>query len=310
MANIREISGRIRSIQDTMKITNAMYMISSTKLRKAKKSEEGNGPYFTSLQEMVAHIMNNLPDTGNPLLDLRPEKKGKDRTRGILVVTADKGLAGSYNHNVLKEAERLISEDSQVKLYVVGEVGRQYFAGKKIPLEGQFKYTAQNPSLHRARVIAKTILDEFEAGNLDDVFLVYTRMETPITSATDAMRLLPLTKEDVNQRLQTVDDSITGELEFYPSPGEVLSNIIPNVLVGYIYSALVEAFCSEQNDRMMAMEAANRNAQQMIHDLSIEYNRVRQAMITQEITEVIAGAKAQKKKKMKRRQMQLAQEKE
>lgn len=299
MANMREISGRMKSIRDTMKITNAMYMISSTKMRKAKRSQEGNSPYFSELQLMYDRIIESTPELDNQYLDERPMKKGKERTRAIIVITADKGMAGAYNHNVLRIVDMLMREEVNSKLYVIGEVGRQAFAGQKAPMEGQFKYTAQNPSIHRARVIGELIINQFLQGELDEAFIVYTEIHNSMTSEAKWKRLLPLAREtkdvEPGELVQAPE-----EINFVPSAEAVLNHVVPDMVVGQIYSALVEAYCSEQNDRMLAMDAANKNAQAMIHELSIEYNRVRQAMITQEITEVIAGAKAQKKKKKKK----------
>ncbi len=300
MAGLREISGRIKSVRDTMKITNAMYMISSTKLRKAKKDAELNNPYFEAMQGVLLGIMNTSDHLEHRYTDRRPEKKGKDRTHAVIVITADKGLAGAYNHNVVKlTEERFFGREEHTVLYVVGEAGRTYFASKKVHLEGQFKYTAQNPTLHRARVICDKMLEEFNAGRVDDVSIVYTGMKDQLTSEAKVMHLLPLVHEEVDGRI-VVEESYDDDLKFHPSAEEVMNIIVPDVLTGYIYSALVDSFCSEQNDRMMAMDAADRNAGEMIRTLSIEYNRERQAMITQEITEVASGARDQKKAKARR----------
>jgi len=297
---------KMKSIQDTMKITNAMYMISSTKLRKAKKNLEETEPYFYTLQTMVSRIVRHLPEIDNKYFDERKDKPAEEKTTGLVVVTADKGLAGAYNHNVLKMAEEQMQKAGQTgkyKLFVVGELGRQYFGHRGIEVAEQFHYTAQNPTLHRARIITETILEQFQAEQLDEVYIIYTNMVNSVTTEPQMMRLLPIIKE----RFITKDGQ---DLSMYqeplvmtPSPKAVLDNIVPDFVMGYVYGALVESFCSEQNARMMAMEAANKNASAMIHDLSIQYNRVRQAMITQEITEVIAGAKAQKKKKKARKEV-------
>ena len=283
MANTREIQSRMKSIQDTMKITNAMYMISSTKLRKAKKNLEETEPYFYTLQTMVSRIVRHLPEIDNKYFDERKDKPAEEKTTGLVVVTADKGLAGAYNHNVLKMAEEQMQKAGKTgkyKLFVVGELGRQYFG-------------------HRGIEVA----EQFQAEQLDEVYIIYTNMVNSVTTEPHMMRLLPIIKE----RFITKDGQ---DLSMYqeplvmtPSPKAVLNNIVPDFVMGYVYGALVESFCSEQNARMMAMEAANKNASAMIHDLSIQYNRVRQAMITQEITEVIAGAKAQKKKKKARKEV-------
>lgn len=298
MANTREIQSRMKSIKDTMKITNAMYMISSTKLRKARKSLEETEPYFYTLQALIARILRHLPEIDNQYFAKREEKPVRERTRGLIVVTADKGLAGAYNHNVLKLAkEQMQTCGEQCRLFVVGELGRQYFAAKGIDVAEQFHYTAQNPTLHRARIISEMVLEQFKEEQLDEVFLIYTSMKNSITTETQLLQLLPMAAEDYVDKEVQKAGIYQEELEMQPSPQAVLNNIIPDTVTGYVYGALVESFCSEQNARMMAMEAANKNAAAMIHDLSIKYNRVRQALITQEITEVIAGAKAQKKKK-------------
>lgn len=301
MANTREIQNRMKSIQDTMKITNAMYMISSNKLRKARKNLEETESYFYTLQSMIARILRHLPQTDikeyNQYFDHREQKDLKDRVHGLIVITADKGLAGSYNHNVLKMAQDQMDWGGSFKLFVVGELGRQYFAARGIPVAEQFQYTAQNPTLHRARIISETILEQFRAGELDDVHLIYTVMKNGVTTETQMLHLLPLAAEDYMPEEMQHAGLGKEELVMKPSPQAVLDNIVPDSVMGYIYGALVESFCSEQNARMMAMEAANKNAAAMIHELSIQYNRVRQAIITQEITEVIAGAKAQKAKK-------------
>lgn len=301
MANIREIQSRMKSIQDTMKITNAMYMISSTKLRKARKSLEKTEPYFFTLQSMVTSIVRDSHQKDNIYFDQRKKKKPEDKIVAFVVVTADKGLAGSYNHNVLKKALEYIRKCKNYKLFVVGETGRRFFKNRHISVEEYFNYTAQNPSLHRARVISEIVLEQFKSGEIDRAYIIYTSMKNSITTEISTMQLLPLNQED----LVDDEDDNTGlyneEILFNPSADVVLNNIVPDYVMGYIYGALVESFCSEHNSRMMAMEAANKNATAMVNNLSTEFNRVRQAMITQEITEIIAGAKAQKKKKKKAR---------
>lgn len=302
MANIREIQSRMKSIQDTMKITNAMYMISSTKLRKAKKAHEDTEPYFMALRNTVSRVMRHVPDVENVYFDQRPDKPESERVKGFIVITADKGLAGAYNHNILKLVTEEMAKCQNYRLYVVGEVGRQYFKNKNIHVAGHFHYTAQNPSLHRARIISETVIEQFKQGRVDEVYIVLTEMNGSMSSETDMIKLLPLSRDMALFRNEPVGVTFD-EIDMLPTPNAVLNNVVPDCIMGYVYSALVESFCSEQNARMMAMEAANKSASAMIHDLSIEYNRVRQAMITQEITEVISGAKAQKKKKQARKEV-------
>jgi F-type H+-transporting ATPase subunit gamma len=287
----------MNSIQDTMKITNAMYMISSTKLRKARKNLEETEPYFYTLQSVIARIMRHLPEVESTYFQTRTKKSPEDRVKAFVVITADKGLAGAYNHNVLKQAQDQINACKNYRLFVVGELGRQYFKNKNIPVAEQFLYTAQNPSLHRARIIGETVIEQFKDGEIDEVYVIYTAMKNSLTTETRMRQLLPMEKEKFLPKEVSTTGVYLEELEFTPSPEAVLDNIAPDLVEGTLYGALIESFCSEQNARMMAMEAANKSAVDMIHELSIEYNRVRQAMITQEITEVISGAKAQKKKK-------------
>lgn len=158
MANAREIQSRMKSIKDTMKITNAMYMISSSKLSKARTDLKNTEPYFFTMQDALAKILMESPDAGNRFFDQRPDLAPEDRKKGYIVVTADKGMAGAYNHNVIKIAEEAThtgENENHNKLFVVGEVGRRYFETKNIPVDIDFKYTAQNPNMNRARYIAE-----------------------------------------------------------------------------------------------------------------------------------------------------------
>ncbi|OKZ89802.1 MAG: ATP synthase F1 subunit gamma [Eubacterium sp. 36_13] len=330
MANTKEIQSRMKSIQDTMKITNAMYMISSSKLKKSKKSLEDTEPYFYTLQSTMSRILRHIPDIKSIYFDQRENKSQSERHTGYIVVTADKGMAGAYNHNVIKEAQRLCDESDEYKLYVVGELGRQYFAGQGYPVDADFRYTATNPSVHRARVISELIVELYKEEVFDEVYVIYTKMVSSISEEVEVQQLLPLKPHQfIKQEMldsamkkrgnsynsnenpdgkSSEDDSDDykkgtyendGDFFIYPSPKKVLKKLVYNYVTGFMYGALVEASASEENARMMAMQSATNNAEEMLKELSVEYNRVRQAAITQEITEVIGGAKALKKKKKK-----------
>lgn len=296
MANAKEILARIHSIEDTKKITTAMYMISSTKLKRSKKMLEETEPYFFNLQTLIRRILRHMPETSHEFFNPRHDIPESERKHGLIIVTGDKGLAGAYNHNVLKQAEAWIKEDPNHRLYVVGEVGRHYFAARHIPVEEQFHYTVQNPTMHRARLIALSVLEDYRGGRLDDVSILFTEMVNSLQEETEIQRLLPLKREDFHD-IKIPVDIMQECFELLPSPKEVLDNVIPNYITGFIFGALVEAFCSEQNARMLAMKSASDNAEKLLAELRIQYNRVRQAAITQEITEVISGAKALKKKR-------------
>ena len=298
MATIKEIRDRINSVNDTRKITNAMYLISSTKLRKAKKMLMDTEPFFFSTQAMISRVVRHLPpEVENIFLETRRDIPESRRRRGYIIFTDDKGLAGAYNHNVLKVAEEHINADGdRWKLFVIGEVGRFHFISKNVPIEESFMFTSQNPTLHRARKIAAEILEYYYDRKIDEFYIVYTTVHGT-TCETRFEKLLPLEIITDIQHEKGTQGFKREEFNMEPSPSKVLDNIVPNYITGYIYGALVESFCSVQNARMMAMDSANKNATKMIEALQRTYNRQRQAMITQEITEVVSGAKALRRSK-------------
>ncbi|MBQ3904251.1 MAG: ATP synthase F1 subunit gamma [Eubacterium sp.] len=294
MANAREIQSRMKSIKDTMKITNAMYMVSSSKLQKARKRLKNTEPYFEMIQEGLAKILEVSPEVGNAYFDDRPEKGENERIAGYLVITADKGLAGAYNHNVIKLAEKKMDEDGPDMLFVVGQLGRHYFEKKDIPIDINFNYTAQDPNMNRARHIATRLLELFLDGDIDDFYVIYTKMVNSITTKTECKKVLPLKEERLALKRSSSDGADYENVEFMPDAQFVFDKIIPDYTTGFIYGALVESFCSEHNSRMMAMQTATDSGEEMLRELSIQYNRARQAAITQEITEVVSGSRKKK----------------
>lgn len=301
MAGVKEIQVRMKSIQETMKITNAMYLISSSKLRKAKQILTETTPYYYGVQSTIGRILRHVPDVGHLYFDKRESISAEQRRTGYIVVTADKGLAGGYNHDIFKEMEARLALPGQKKLYVLGVLGRQYFAKRAVDMDGSFRYTVQNPTIHRARLIASEVLKEFRQKRLDEVFIVFTEMENAVQAQVRCMQLLPLERQhfeiagNQQQELQKLLANVPREnIALEPSGEELIERIVPNYLIGLIYSCLVESYACEQNARMLAMQASTDNASAMLKQLSLAYNRARQAGITQEITEVAAGAKAQK----------------
>ena len=312
MANAREIKSRISSVHDTMKITNAMYMISSSKMKKAKKILSDTEPYFYNMQSAIARILRHIPDIQHPFFSVRHLIPTEERKIATIVVTGDKGMAGAYNHNVLKEAQKMVDESDSYRLFVVGELGRHFFSSQGYTLEEEFCYSANNPSIHRARMITERIVELYKEEEFDEVYVVYTKMVNSMKEEVEVQEILPLKThefikkellEDSQKGLGNSDREAAEQSDdwflIYPSPKKVLEKLVYNYVTGFMYGVLVEGSASEENARMMAMQAATDNAQAMLHELSIEFNRVRQAAITQEITEVIGGAKALKKKKKK-----------
>ena len=290
MTNSREILSRINGIKNTMKITNAMYMISSAKVKKTRRSLEMTKPFFETLKTTLAKMILSIDDKelSNRYFDKREYLSPEERTEGYLVITADKGLASAYNYNIIKLAEKKIENDNTNLLCVVGEVGRNYFHKKNISIDEMFHYTAQNPSVNRARAIAERLLDYFAEKKVDEIYVIYTKMDDHGQSSVEIEKLLPLEIDEIDKNEKKP------HIEFYPDPESVINQIVPSYLSGFIYGALVEAFCTENNARMMAMNNATDAAKEMIKELNTEYNRARQAAITQEITEIVSGANALK----------------
>ncbi len=292
MANAREIKNRMKSIKDTMKITNAMYMVSSSKLQKARRELKNTEPYFYIIQDSMAHILDVAPEVGNKFFQEQHHIDGKVK-KGFLVITADKGLAGAYNHNVIKLAENLLSEKDDDMLFVIGQLGRNYFEKKNIPIDINFNYTAQNPTMNRARHIASKLVELYVDEKIDELYVVYTEVLNSMTVQTQSKKLLPLNDKSI---VRHNEDKSYVNAQFLPDAKTVFNHIVPSYIAGFIYGALIESYCSEHNSRMMAMQEATNSAQEMIKDLSVQYNRARQTAITQEINEVVGGSKAQKGK--------------
>ena len=292
MAGITEIRSRMRSIEQTLKITNAMYLISSAKVKKARKQLAEVEPYFDRLARTVLDIFRHSPDLKHRYIEGHHKPKDECRT-GFVVITGDKGLAGAYNHNVLKLAEEYLGHKKDPTLFLIGQMGRHYFEKKNITIDGEFMYTAQDPNLERAREISETLLDLYEQNALDEVYLVFTHSFSAMRMEPEIIKLLPLDRAMLSARRGISEaDRYRDVVRYEPSPEAVLDVLVPGVLKGYLFAALVESFCSEQNSRMAAMDSASDSARDMLKRLSLEFNRARQGAITQEITEIAAGATA------------------
>ena len=290
MASITEIRSRMRSIEQTLKITNAMYLISSAKVKKARKQLSEVEPYFDRLARTILDIFRHSPELQHRFIEGHHKSRG-DRKTGFVVITGDKGLAGAYNHNVLKLAESYLERKKDSTLFLIGQMGRHYFEKKNIPIDGEFMYTAQDPTITRAREISNTLLNLYEDGALDEIYLVFTRSYSAMRMEPEIIKLLPLDRAMLSaHRGLSEADQYRDVVRYEPSPEAVLDVLVPGVIKGYLFSALVESFCSEQNARMTAMDSASESAREMLKTLSLEFNRARQGAITQEITEIAGGA--------------------
>lgn len=292
MAGITEIRGRMRSIQQTLKITNAMYLISSAKVKKARKQLQEVEPYFDRLAKTILDIFRHSPQLQHRYIEGHHKPK-EERKTGFVVITGDKGLAGAYNHNVLKLAESYLARKQDSTLFLIGQMGRHYFEKKNIPIDAEFMYAAQDPTLDRAQDICDTLVDLYERGALDEIYLVFTHSYSAMRMEPEIIKLLPLDRAMLSARRGLSEaDQYRDVVRYEPSPEAVLDVLVPGVIRGYIFAALVESFCSEQSSRMSAMDSASESARDMLKTLSLEFNRARQGAITQEITEIAGGAEA------------------
>jgi F-type H+-transporting ATPase subunit gamma len=294
MAGMREIKMRIKSIKDTRQITKAMKLISAAKLKKARQQLEQTRPFFEKVNETIADILSHSASIDSPYFDLRHQKEA--RKKAYLIISGDKTLAGGYNHNLLKFAKEKINGDKEALLFVAGQIGRGNFIREKYNVCRDFLFPVQNVTVYRAREIQDIILERFRNGEIDEVDLIYTKMKSSISLEPTIIKLLPLDIEGLRSDTTGTGKvaDLDGNLTYEPTPEAVLDVLIPKYIKGIVYGAMVEGFTSEQSARMTAMDNATANADEMLQKLNLYYNRARQAMITQEVTEIVSGAEALK----------------
>lgn len=297
MASASEIKARINGISETKKITDAMYMIASAKMRKAMADLDRNAPYFEALRKKVGELILHIPlDTEDRYYRVPVRESTPHQNHGILLITSDKGLAGMYNQAAIALCEEYMSRHPRTTLFIIGEYGRQYFAKKKIPFVEDFQYSALRPQVLDARRICAKLLEYYDNEQLDEINIIYTDYVGNKPGECKKLTLLPLDRTQFipdNPRLREMEN------EFVPSQREVLDGIVPSYLMGFVFSCLAESYCSEQQARMNAMKSAGDNAEEMLRTLRVQYNKLRQAAITEEMIEIAAGAKALRQKRAK-----------
>ena len=287
MPSTKLLKERIESIQDTMKITNAMYLISSSKLRKARKNYQAVSPYFERMQMTMTRVLPHLPE--EPVHPFFHTRNPESPRRAYLVLTADKGMAGAYNQNLLKFLRE--HADPNDRFYVIGQVGYRALRHRDPRLVEEFRYSATAPTLQRARDITVDAIDDFKSGKLDEIYIVYTKIQNALTAEPVMLQLLPLERSHFAPLPPALGDP-HGEVELFPDAWSVFKQMAPIYMHGMIFGAMTESYCAEQSARMTAMDSATKSANDMIRELQLEYNRTRQGSITQEITEIIGGASA------------------
>lgn len=281
MANIRDIRRRIRSAKNIQQITRAMKFVSAARLRRAQERVISARPYARQMLAVLNSVATRVPEQAHPLLAHRGDEKIE-----LVVITADRGLCGAYNTNIIRQALEFLAEhpNKEVELNIIGKRGRDFFRRRSYSVRHEATGVLQKPTFADAAAIAKDLIEEFCSGEKDQVWLVYNEFKSVIQQRVVIEPLLPI------QRLEHPDD--TGRLDYlYDEPPSVIfGNLLPRHVEAQVFRALLEAAASEHGARMAAMEAATNNASEMIDGLTLYANKVRQAGITKELIEVVSGA--------------------
>ena len=281
MASMKDIKRRKTSVQSTQQITKAMKLVSTVKLQKARANAENANPFFNHMFETIHSILKKSEGISHPYLDA-PES---DKV-GVIVISANRGLAGGYNSNVVKMVTGMEVPKEQMEIYAIGTKGRDALQTRGYHIAEDFSPYVEGPTYEDARVVCTRILKDFTEGKIGEIHLIYTHFKNTVVHIPTTLQLLPV-EPDTSE-----NEGADIPMNFEPSEEEVLNQLIPKYITSLIYGALVEAVASENGARMQAMDSATSNAEEIISDLSLKYNRARQGAITQELTEIIAGASA------------------
>jgi len=283
---IREVKRRIKSVKNTRQITKAMKMVSTAKLRRAQDQAQAARPYAQKVQDVVASIASGSTSFKHPMLQTRPVKK-----TGYIVITSDRGLAGGYNGNIIRKVLQAANEKHKSKdeyaIFAIGRKGRDFFVKRDYPVIEEVVGMPENPSFSDIKQIAYTAVKLYADEKIDELYLCYNEFESAISQIPQVKRLLPL------QSIESDSQASTVNYDYEPSAEEVLEVLLPKYAETLIYSAVLDAKASEHGARMTSMGNATDNASDIIDRLTLFYNRARQAAITQEISEIVAGANSQ-----------------
>ncbi|MBC3796761.1 ATP synthase F1 subunit gamma [Acetobacterium tundrae] len=288
--NVQDIKRRIKSVNSTKQITHAMELVASAKLKKSRGLAEQRYPYFEAMILSMGNIVERTGKSKNALMNQREVKK-----TAYIIITGDKGLAGGYNGNICKRVESHLKNKENTVLYTIGSRGRDHFKNRDYKIQAEYLGISENPNFFTAKAITAGIMDAYLKEEFDEVYLVYTRFISTLVQHPYLMKLLPLNTDALKpkNKIEDVEEkkSLTGMI-YEPDPEALLEYLIPNYIANTLYGAMIESAASEQGARRTAMESATENANEMIDDLTLKLNRVRQAAITQEISEIVSGADA------------------
>ncbi|MBR3044856.1 MAG: ATP synthase F1 subunit gamma [Oscillospiraceae bacterium] len=284
-SNMKAIKRRIKSVESTMQITKAMELVSSSKLRKAKERSEQAVPFFNLLYQTMSEVASEAVGFHSVYTEERDEGAVL-----LIIMAGDRGLAGGFNLNVFRLADKRIRElntrGREVVIMTVGKKASEHYAKTTSRVLGTFDNIGETVTTYTALHMADHIVSLFQQGHLAGVEVFFTNMVSPLSQEARQMQVIPVPNLERNPGVQSLTN-------YEPSPEAVFDSLIPQYLAGILYCTIVDTYASEQAARRMAMENATDNAQEMIDDLSLKYNRARQASITQELTEIVSGASAQ-----------------
>ncbi|MDR1655156.1 MAG: ATP synthase F1 subunit gamma [Treponema sp.] len=292
MANLRDVRLRMKAIRQTLQVTRAMNLISTAKLRKGRRVLEDTEPYFTRIQKSMYDILSGTRQVESQFFR-RADRDGAYHT-AIVAVTSDKGLAGGYNANICRQVNELCAKVKNPLLILTGAIGYRYFVHSPYLILENFSFRSQMPTVENAKEITDYIVSQYLWGVFDEVHIIYTHMYSTIKLLPTERQILPLNKEKMQEELAAREGRERVELhfEFLPSETALFDALVPLYIKGIVYGSLVESYVSEQSARMTAMDEASKSAEDMLGTLQINYNRARQASITQEMTEIIGGSAA------------------
>ncbi len=285
MASMRDIKRRKGSIQSTQQITKAMKLVSTVKLQRAKQRAEQSKAYFNCMYETVTSMLAKTGGLNHPYL-----KAGESEKKAIIVITSNRGLAGGYNSNVIKLITKGDFKKEELEIYAIGKKGKDALHRHGYHIMEENSEIIEEPSYMDAMEISRKLLDAYAAGEIGEIYLAYTGFKNTVVHVPTMLKLLPVEAPENGE--QGKDTGSKAMMNFEPEDDEALDMIIPKYVTSLIYGGLVEAVASENGARMQAMDSATSNAEEMIDHLSLMYNRARQGSITQELTEIIAGANA------------------
>lgn len=286
MASMRDIQRRKSSVSSIGQITKAMKLVSTVKLQKTRTRAEQTKPYFNMMYETVTHILAGSGNVNHPFLTARETGK-----TCIIVITSNRGLAGGYNSNVNKLVTGSGFDPAKVSLITVGRKGKEYLEKRGFAVGADYSDVINNPMFSDAKEISDLVLEQFSKGEIREIYVAYTSFKNTVVHEPKLLKLLPL--EFTEEELRAVEKpEQKAPMNYEPNEEESLDVIIPKYVTSILFGAMIEATASENGARMQAMDSATSNAEEMIEQLSLQYNRARQGSITQELTEIIAGANA------------------